>query len=204
MRTAICSLSVLALILPVVTGCKVPKNETGNLKTAIDNYYDQRPECLWTNSIQLPQTYDVDDLSHIRQFDALASVGLVSSTSFTRMKSAMVHKPAKTYDLTDKGRANWKPDPARRGYGNFCYAHREVKKIIHNTQSGTQPGAMTHVSYSYEVGSVKDWAESDQVKEAFPWIVRTLHYTGTGDENLLLTKDGWKVQTVSAKPGATN
>jgi len=197
MRTATFLLSALALALPAVTGCRMPKNETGNLKIAIDNYYDQHPECLWTNSVQLPQAFDVDDLSHVRQFDALASVGLVASTPFTRMKSAMVHKPAKHYDLTDKGRSDWRPDPSRTGYGNFCYAHREVKKIIHNTQAGIEPGAMTHVSYSYEVRSTKDWAESDEVKAAFPWVLRTLHATGTGSENLLLTKDGWKVQTTA-------
>ncbi|MEZ2347905.1 hypothetical protein [Terriglobus sp. RCC_193] len=204
MRTATCLLSALALALPAITGCKIPRNETGNLKTAIDNYYDQRPECLWTNSVQLPQTFDEDDLAHVRQFDALASVGLVQSVPLTRMKSATVHKPAKMYDLTDKGRANWRRDPSRTGYGNFCYAHREVKQILHNTQAGIEPGAMTHVSYSYEVGSIKDWADSDQVQEAFPWIVRTLHSTGTADENLVLTKDGWKVQSASTKPGTTN
>lgn len=196
MRTATFLLSALTLTLPVVTGCRMPKNETGNLTTAINNYYDQHPECLWTNSVQLPQTYDLDDLSHVRQFDALASVGLVSSTPLTRMKSATVHKPAKIYDLTDKGRTNWRPDPARTGYGNFCYAHREVKKIIHNTQAGIEPGAMTSVSYSYEVGSLKDWADSPQVQEAFPWITRSLRVTGTASENLLLTRDGWKVQAI--------
>jgi hypothetical protein len=197
------SLAIAAAIPALVTtGCKQPKDETGNLKTAINNYYDQWPECLWRTPLQLPQQHDKDDASAVMPFDALVDQGLLTRTPVEKTKLLVLKKQANSYDLTDKGRSNWTPDATQPGYGNFCYAHRKVKDIISNTPAGTQPGATTVVNYTYTMGDVKDWAQVAETQNAFPKVRTALTTTNNGKTTLVLTTDGWKVQ--AAAQGAGN
>ena len=62
MRTGI---AVAALSL-IAAGCNKKKDDTGNLKTAINSYYDQFPECLWKQPIQLPQQFDKDNADKVQ------------------------------------------------------------------------------------------------------------------------------------------
>jgi hypothetical protein len=198
MRNLLRSLAVAAAIPALLTtGCKQPKDQTGTLKTAINNYYDQWPECLWRTPIQLPQQHDKDDASKVMPFDALVDQGLLTRTPVQKTKLLILKKDANSYDLTDKGRSNWTPDPTQPGYGNFCYAHRKVKDILGNTPAGTQPGATTVVSYTYTVGDAKDWAQATETQNAFPKIRTALTTTNTGKTTLVLTNEGWKVQAAA-------
>ena len=178
----------------VTTGCKQPKDQTGNLKTAINNYYDQWPECLWPSNIQLPQQHDKDDAAKVMPFDAFVDQGLLARTPIEKTKLLVLKKEANSYDLTDKGRGNWTADATQPGYGNFCYAHRKVKDIISNTPAGTQPGATTVVNYTYTLGDVKDWAQAAETQNAFPQLQTALTATNNGKTTLVLTNNGWKVQ----------
>lgn len=201
MRLGSRSIITAAFVIVAVTGCKTPKDETGNLKTAINHYYDQWPECLWKQPIQLPQQHAQDDTDKIRPFDALVDQGLLSRTPVEKTKLLVLKTAANSYDLTDKGRSNWTPDPNNPGYGNFCYAHRRVKDILSNTYSGTQPGTTTTVSYTYTLGDVKDWAQAPETQNAFPGLATALAATNQATTVLVLTNDGWKVQAAT-KPTA--
>ena len=192
------TLAVAAVAL-VATGCNKKKDDTGNLKSAINSYYEQYPECLWKQPIQLPQQHDKDDADKVQPYDALVDQGLLSRTPVEKTKLLVFKKAANSYDLTDKGRGNWTPDPTQPGYGNFCYARRKVKDIISNTPAGTQPGATTTVNYTYTLGDVKDWAAAQETQNAFPAIGTALSATSTAQTTLVLTNDGWKVP-VSTRP----
>ncbi|MEG9434513.1 hypothetical protein [Terriglobus sp. ADX1] len=194
--------TVAALATVAVVGCNAPKDQTGNLKTAINHYYDQWPECLWKQPIQLPQQHAQDDTDKVRPFDALVDQGLLSRTPVEKTKLLVIKQAANSYDLTDKGRSNWTPDANNPGYGNFCYAHRRVKDILSNTPSGTQPGATTTVSYTYTLGDVKDWARATETQNAFPNLATALAATNQATTTLVLTNDGWKVQA-SVIPNST-
>lgn len=195
MRLASRSLVISVVVAcSAFTGCKAPKDQTGNLKIAINNYYDQWPECLWKDPIQLPQQHAQDDADVIRPFDALVDQGLLTRTPVEKTKLLVIKKAANSYDLTDKGRSNWTPDPNNPGYGNFCYAHRRVKDITSNTASGTQPGATTAVNYTYTLGDVKDWAQATETQNAFPGLATALTATNQATTTLVLSNDGWKVQ----------
>ena len=200
-RQAAVALAAAALI---ATGCNNKKDDTGNLKTAINSYYDQFPECLWKSPIQLPQQHDKDDADKVRPYDALVDQGLLSRTPIEKTKLLILKKEANSYDLTDKGRGNWTPDATQPGYGNFCYAHRKVKDIVSNTPAGTQPGATTTVNYTYTLGDVKDWAQAQETQTAFPGLTTSLSATNSAQTTLLLTNDGWKVPpNKSAARGVT-
>lgn len=188
-----------ALILPLVhlVGCKTPRHDTTDLRLAVDAYYSQNPECIWTNSVTLPQIYDRNDISHLRQFDALASVGLVKRTEVYRAVSPSDHRASVSYELTDKGRSDWKQDRAQTGNGNLCYAHRKAQAILHDTPVAKKNGAVKSISYSYALVDEKDWVLSDTVQKAFPWITRRLRSTGTASANLAWQGDTWKVQSIS-------
>jgi hypothetical protein len=116
--------AAIAATALVATGCNKKKDDTGNLKSAINSYYEQYPECLWKQPIQLPQQHDKDDADKVQPYDALVDQGLLSRTPVEKTKLLVFKKEANSYDLTDKGRSNWTPDPTQPGYGNFCYAHR--------------------------------------------------------------------------------
>jgi hypothetical protein len=196
----------VALSAVVFTGCNTAKkiDYTGNLKTAINSYYDQYPECLWQNPIQLPQQHDKDDAVKVQPFDALVDQGLMSRTPVEKTKLLVLKTAANSYDLTDKGRSNWTPDPTQPGYGNFCYAHRRVKDVVSNTPAGTQPGATTTVNYTWTLGDVKDWARAPETQNAFPHIATALNAVNSAQTTLVLTTDGWKVQAAApaARKGA--
>ncbi len=177
----------------VSTGCNKKKDDTGNLKTAINSYYDQFPECLWKQPVQLPQQIDKDDASKVRPYDALVDQGLLARTPLEKTKLLILKKEANSYDLTDKGRGDWTADPTQPGYGNFCFAHRKVKDIISNTPAGTQPGATTTVNYTYTLGDVKSWAQAPETQTAFPALASALAATNSAQTTLVLTNDGWRV-----------
>lgn len=139
----------------------------------------------------------------MQPYDALVDQGLMSRTPIEKTKLLVLKKQANSYDLTDKGRSNWTPDPTQPGYGNFCYAHRKVKDIISNTPAGTQPGATTTVNYTWTLGDVKDWAQAQETQTAFPQLAGALNATNNAQTTLVLTNDGWKVpQTTRAPRGA--
>ena len=193
LRTGTCAVALLTL---VATGCDKKKDDTGNLKTAINSYYDQFPECLYKEPIQMPQQHDKDDADKIQPFDALVDQGLLTRTPVEKSKLlGLVKKEANSYDLSDKGRSNWTPDTTQPGYGNFCFAHRKVKDIVSNTPAGTNVGASTTVNYTYTLGDVKDWAQAKETQTAFPSLASALAATNSAQTTLVLTNDGWKVPT---------
>jgi hypothetical protein len=202
LRAPLASALLLATTLTFSTsGCKAPRDSTSNLKTAIDSYYEQWPECLWPQPLQLPQQKDTDNATAVQPFDALVDQGLMSRTPIEKTKLLILKKQANSYDLTDKGRANWTPDTTQPGYGNFCYAHRKVNDVLSNTPAGTQPGATTTVSYTWSLGDVKDWAQAPETENAFPQIRTALSTTSNNAQTtLVLTAEGWKVQPSTLQP----
>jgi hypothetical protein len=189
--------AVAAAAVMVTTGCKQPKDQTSNMKSAINSYYDQWPECLWPHNIQLPQQHDKDDAEKVMPFDALVDQGLLARTPVEKTKLLVLKKEANSYDLTDKGRSNWTADTTQPGYGNFCFAHRKVKDVVSNTPAGTEPGATTVVNYTYTLGDVKDWAQAAETQNAFPQLRTALTATNNAKATLVLTSDGWKMQPVA-------
>ena len=109
MRTA----KVLALITVtavMATGCNKKKDDSGNLKTAINNYYSANPECLFDSDKKFPVQEDTKDESATAPYDALVQQGLLQRTTAEKTKLLVLNKSVTNYDLTDKGRGTWRAD----------------------------------------------------------------------------------------------
>jgi hypothetical protein len=125
-------------------------------------------------------------------FDALTQEGLLTRTT-SEKKIIIVSKQENNYDLSDKGRTTWTPDTGQPGYGNFCYGNREVTSIDNSTPGTNGQGAKTvSVAYHYKIANVAAWANSAEIKTAYPNVASALSGTGTDTATLVQTGDRWE------------
>lgn len=196
-------LAAVAVAAVLATGCNKKKDDTGNLKTAVNTYYDAHPECLFDSEKKFPVQADTKDASETAPWDALVDQGLLARTTAEKSKLIVMTKSVNNYDLTDKGRGTWKADPNSPGYGNFCYGKRKVDNITSHTPVGTeQPGVTSVVNYTYTIGDVADWARASVVQTAYPGVRAKLASASNAQDTLVLTNNGWQVQKTgtSANP----
>ena len=191
----------VAVASSLVTGCKA-KQDTVNLKPAIDAYYSAHPECLFPNATKLPAQADTNKDRETAGYDALVDQGLLARTTAEKTKLLVLSTQVNMYDLSDKGRGAWTADPQQPGYGNFCYGHRSVESITSSTPAqSTQPGATTTVLYKYTIASVPEWARAAAVQTAYPDLRGKLAASTNGQNTLVLTSNGWLVQSGGAGRG---
>lgn len=184
---------MLALAL-LFAGCK-SKNEPSksNLATAINTWYSAHPECLWTTSMKFPTQAPTSDDSKTAGYDALTDQGLLVRQQATKKVFIFGSKQMSDYDLSDKGRGAWTPDPQQPGYGNFCYGHRDVTSVDNFTATTSTPGASTVVDYHYTLAGVPDWAKNSEVQTAFPTLQTAMQSPQADKATLTLTSNGWQV-----------
>lgn len=169
MRGRIVVALALAVLLAGETGCKQPVDREP-LKAAINKSFIGRHDCVWPEAIKLPAKVDPSKDPRVREFDALTDAGLLIRVLVEQKRSAGDSDPIKQYDLSDKGHADWTPDPNRPGYGNFCFGHFNVTaidKAIPNNRSN--PTQFT-VHYKYEVEGIPGWVRTPESMRAFPKI----------------------------------
>ena len=189
----------VAVTAVLVTGCNKKKDESGNLKTAINTYYDAHPECLFDTEKKFPVQADTKDASDTAPWDALVDQGLLTRTAVEKTKLIVLSKSVNNYDLSDKGRNTWKADASQPGYGNFCYGRRTVENIVsHTPVDSTQPGVSTVVNYTYTIGNVADWARAAVVQTAYPSLRAKLASASNAQSTLVLTNNGWQVQSTGS------
>jgi hypothetical protein len=188
------SMSALAF---VITGCKKTATVAPNYAGAIDTYYAAHPVCVWPTAQQFPVQVAHSDEDKTRQFDALVDQGLLTRTSAEK-KIIIVSKQMNNYDISERGRSSWTPDPSQPGYGNFCYGHRKTTSIDNNTPTSDQAGATTTVNYQYTIDGVPDWAKAAETQTAFPAIQSTLSGPKPATAKLTNTPQGWQLSTTGS------
>ena len=208
MNRPIRSSAVLAAALLLATGCKKTTDNTSNYKSAINTFLSQNQSCLWKQPIQFPAQVNTSDTDKTAGYDALYNQGLLDRTTADKKKLlGLVNKQVTNYDLTAKGKSDWKPSNTDPSFGNLCYGHREVSSIDSSNATGDQPGATASVAYHYSFASVPDWAKNPGVQSAFPNVAQNLA-GGSATATLVDTAGGWQVQapangnTSNADPGA--
>jgi hypothetical protein len=96
-------------------------------------------------------------------------------------------------DLSDNGRTSWTPDSSQPGYGNFCYGNREVTLIDNSTLGTNGAGAKTvDVSCQYKIANVAAWANSQEMRTAYPSIDSALGSNPSDKATLVMAGDHWK------------
>ena len=180
------------LLLPGCSSKKAASKE--NFKAAIGNYYNAHAECVWSSPIQFPVEADPKAGDQTAGYDALTDAGLLTRTASQKKVFIFGSKQVNDYDLSSKGRSVWTADQHQPGYGNFCFGHREVTSIDNYTTSSDSSGAqVASVDYHYTIGGIADWAQSTEMKTAFPTIQADISGTKVDKANLLSTDSGWQV-----------
>lgn len=191
----------LAGVVVLGAGCKKNTVDKGAFKSALNKYLSGRQECLWTAPVKLPAQADASNDEQTKGFDALTDAGLMTRKAVEKKRFLVGSKQANDYDLSDKGRSAWTADASQPGYGNFCYGHDEVTSIDSYSPEADNATQYT-VQYHYQIGSVPDWANSAEMKTAFP----RLNAAGTPQATtatLVKSDNGWLVQNGQAG-GGTN
>lgn len=107
----------------MAAGCRKNAVDKTAFKSAIDNYYASRQQCVWDAAVKFPAQADAKNDEQTRGFDALTDAGLLTRRPEEKKRFLIGSKQVNDYDLSDKGRSAWTPDTTQPGYGNFCYGH---------------------------------------------------------------------------------
>jgi hypothetical protein len=169
MRARIALALVLTWLFAYASGCK-KEVDKAEFKSAINKSFAGRHECVWPEPVKLPAEADPTKDQKVRGYEALTDASLLIRESAEKKRFLVGSKLVNVYDLSDKGRPAWTPDPNQPGYGNFCFGHfnaTAIDKAIPNDPS--DPTQYT-VTYRYEVEGIPDWARTPESMRAFPKI----------------------------------
>ena len=184
---------VLGLLTLASVACNQGANNDLNYKATINDHYKAFPACIWSQPKKFPAQATTSDDAKTEGYDALTQEGLLTRTTAEKKVLIIASKQVNNYDLSDKGRTSWTPDSSQPGYGNFCYGNREVTSIDNSTLGTNSTGAKTvTVTYHYKLGNVAPWANSQEMRTAYPSIATALDTDPSDTATLVATGDHWE------------
>lgn len=169
-------------------------------KSAINNYWSARNECVWPDPIKFPAQADTSKENQTKGFDALTDAGLLVRQSAEKKRFLIGSKQVNDYDLSDKGRSTWTADQTQPGYGNFCFGHREVSTIDSFSPPDNPDATQFGVTFHYDVANVPAWASTTEMKTAFPQLAADTSGQQTGTATLVKSDQGWQVTAIQPGP----
>jgi hypothetical protein len=169
MRVRIALALVLTGLMAWAAGCK-KQIDQAEFKSAINKSFAGRHECVWPEPIKLPAQVDTSKDEKTRAFDALLDAGLLIRGSAEKQRFLVGSKQVSNYDLSDKGRPAWTPDPNQPGYGNFCFGKFNLTAIDNATPNDPSNPTQYTVTYRYEVEGIPAWASTPESMRTFPRI----------------------------------
>ena len=179
----------------LAAGCHTNTVDQAAFKSAINDYYSGKQECVWSTPIKFPAQADTSKDEQTQGFDALVDAGLLTRKTAEKSRFLIGSKQVNDYDLSDKGRSTWKPDQSQPGYGNFCFGHLVVS-TVDNYAPPNADATRYIVNYHYGLDGVPDWANSAEMKTAFPKIATEESSQRSGTANLVKGDKGWMVESV--------
>jgi hypothetical protein len=186
--------SLLGAVLLLASGCTKKADSNVNYESAINDYYKAHPACLWSQPKKFPVQAATSDDAKTQGYDALTDAGLLTRTTAEKKVMIIASKQVNNYDVSDKGRSTWTQDSTQPGYGNFCYGHRDVTSIDNVTTGADSAGNKTaQVSYHYKISDAAAWANTQEMKTAFPDLATTLAGPQADNASLVMTGDHWQL-----------
>lgn len=173
-----------------IAGCNASKEQKDTFKSALNNYYSSKQDCLWVNPIKLPAA--VDDGDQAQKFNALVDAGLLQPAPGDKARDS---NHAGEYVLSDMGKFVWTADPAHPGYGNFCFGPPQVDAVVNFKRIGGAGAEQYAVRYRASV-SLPAWADVPQIEKAFPKLAAETAGQ-SASATLSRNNNGWQVQDVS-------
>jgi hypothetical protein len=192
MRERIALALVLTGLFTCATGCK-KQIDQAEFKSAINQSFTGRHECVWPEPIKLPAEADPSKDEKTRDFDALTDAGLLIRESEEKKRFLVGSKQVNIYDLSDKGHPAWTPDPNQPGYGNFCFGHFNVTAIDNATPNDPSNPTQYTVTYRYEVEGIPDWARTPESMRTFRKIAADTSIQSATATLVKGTNGGWAV-----------
>src|SRR3984957_6915421 len=181
----ICSLSLAA--------CNTGGNSDLQYQTSINQHFKAFPACTWSQAKKFPVKAATADDAKTERYDALTHEGLLTRTTAEKKVFIVASKQVNNYDLSETGRTSWTPDSSQPGYGNFCYGNREVTSIDNSTLGTNGAGAKTvELSYHYHIANVATWANSQEMKTAYPSVADKLNSNPSDHATFVMTGDHWE------------
>ena len=197
-KRIICVTGILVL---AAAGChKKNAVDPGAFKSALNGYYSAQHVCLWSAPVKFPAQADTKDEDQTKGFDALTDAGLLVRTPQEKKRFLVGSKQVNDYDLSDKGRSTWTADPSQPGYGNFCFGHREVTSVDSFTPPEGDATQYT-VNYHDNVTGLPDWANTAEMRTAFPKIGDATSGQQAATATLVKSSNGWQVTNVNPPAG---
>jgi hypothetical protein len=180
----------------IAAGCRKNSVDKIAFKSAINDYLSAHQECVWPDTKKFPAQADTSNDEQTKGYDALTDAGLLVRKSAEKKRFLIGSKQVNDYDLSDKGRSTWTADQTQPGYGNFCFGHREVTAIDNFTPSDNPDATQYVVTYHDHVASLPAWANTVEMKTAFPKIAADTSGQQLGTATLVKTADGWHVSAM--------
>jgi len=196
-------LLVMGWVILFAAGCKENVVDTIAFKSALNSYYAKQQACLFAAPVKFPAQADTSKDEETKADDALTDAGLLTRKREEKKRFLIGSKQVNDYDLSDQGRGSWTPDPSQPGYGNFCYGHPEVS-AIDSSSTADDAGTRYNVTYHYAVSSPPGWANSAEMKNAFPKLAADTSNQEVATAALVKSEKGWLVQNVQAAPMTQN
>jgi hypothetical protein len=191
MIAGLCGIAILA------AGCRRTNSVNQSaFRSAINDYFSTRQECIWNDPIKLPAQATTSDEEQTEGYDALVDAGLLARTSAEKKRFLIGSKQVNDYDLSPQGRSAWTTDPTQPGFGNFCFGHREVTTVDSFTPSDDANPVHYAVSFHYDVAGVPGWASSAEMKTAFPKIAADTSGQQTATAVVVKSDKGWLVSGI--------
>jgi hypothetical protein len=183
-------------------GCHSTAVDPSAFKAAINQYYSGKQECVWTIPVKFPAQADTSNDEQTKGYDALTDAGLLTRKTAEKSRFLIGSKQVNEYDLSDKGRSTWTADQSQPGYGNFCFGHLEVSTVDNYTPPDGNATSYT-VNYHYGVSGAPDWANSAEMKTAFPKIGAETNNQRIATATVSKGTNGWVVENVQPAVPAT-
>jgi hypothetical protein len=196
MRGAKFGILVITGLIAIGVGCRKNVIDKAAFQSTLNNYLSGRQECVWAAPVKLPAQADTSNDEQTKGFDALTDAGLLTRKPEEKKRFLIGSKQVNDYDLSDKGRSTWTADTSQPGYGNFCYGHPEVTSIDGYTPADNPDATQFDVNYHYAVTSLADWANTAEMRTAFPKIASDTNGQETATASLTKSDNGWTVANV--------
>jgi hypothetical protein len=194
----------MAGMIGFAAGCRKNAVDKEAFKSALNNYYGSRQDCVWTTPVKFPAQADTSNDEQTKGYDALTDAGLLTRTNAEKKRFLIGSKQVNNYDLSDKGRSAWTADPSQPGYGNFCFGHFAVTSIDSYSPPDDNNATQYTVTYHYAVSQVPDWANAAETKTAFAKVASDTSGQQAATATLVKSNAGWQVATSQpASSGAT-
>jgi hypothetical protein len=181
-------------LILLAAGCSKTDNSKANFQSAINNYYQAHPSCLWSQSKKFPAQAATSDDAKTEGYDALTDAGLLTRTSAEKKRFLIGSQQVNNYDISSQGRSYWTQDPTQPGDGNFCYDHRAVTSIDNFTTASNSAGEKTaEVNYHFNLTDIAGWAKSQEMQTAFPQLSGAVAGSQPAQVTLVMNGNNWQV-----------